>query len=172
MAEPFLGEIRLFSFGFAPSYWATCDGQVMNISQNSALYALLGTTFGGNGTTTFNLPDLRGRTSIHKSPNYTQGAAGGQEYVALASTSQLPAHIHALQVNNIAGSTNTPQGDVLAAVGTSGNLAYAAAKAAPSATMAAGTLSPAGGSAGHNNMQPTLTVNYCIALAGIWPSRD
>lgn len=172
MAEPFLGEIRLFSFGFAPSHWATCDGQAMNIAQNQALFALLGTTFGGNGTTTFNLPDLRGRTTMHKSPDYAQGTAGGQENVSLASTSQLPGHNHALQVNNGAGTANTPQGDVLAAVGTSGNLAYATAKATPTATMAAGTLSPAGGSVGHNNMQPTLTINYCIALAGIWPSRD
>lgn len=172
MAEPFLGEIRLFSFNFPPSRWATCDGQVMNIAQNQALYALLGTTFGGNGTTTFNLPDLRGRTVIHINPNYTQGMPGGAETVALASASQLPAHTHALQVNSGAGTTNTPQGDVLAAVNTSGKLAFAATRATPPANLAAGTLSPAGGSAGHNNMQPTLTINYCIALSGVWPARD
>lgn len=171
MSEPFIGEIRLFSFGFAPTGWATCDGQTMNIVQNTALFSLLGTTFGGNGTTTFCLPDFRGRSVIHRSADYHQGTAGGKEAVALAATSQLPAHTHALTANSGAGNTNIPASDVLAAVGDPGKLPYAATKATPPTAMAAGVLSPAGGSSVHNNMQPSLTINYCIALTGYYPIR-
>lgn len=173
MAEPFIGEIRLFSFGFAPAYWATCDGQTLNISQNQALYALLGTTYGGNGTTTFNLPDLRGRTILHPDgTTYREGVKGGSEAVALNATSQLPAHTHGICANSDDGSTNVPTGNVLADVKETSKFAYAASKASPAATLAAGSIAPAGGSAGHNNMQPSLTLNYCIALTGIWPSRS
>ncbi len=171
MSEPYIGEIRLFSFGFAPTGWATCDGQTLNIAQNTALFSLLGTTFGGNGTTTFNLPDFRGRAIIHRSVGYPQGTAGGKETIALAAASQLPAHAHALTANSGAGNTNVPANDVLAAVGSDGKSVYAATKATPPAALAAGALSPAGGSAAHNNMQPSLTINYCIALTGYYPMR-
>jgi microcystin-dependent protein len=172
MAEPFLGEIRMFSFNFAPAYWATCDGQSMQVNQNSALYSLLGQTYGGNGSTIFNLPDLRGRTALHRSATYLEGAAGGSETAALTATSQLPPHTHALTANSAAGGFNAPQGNVLAAVQDTTKFAYAAAKASPAATLAAGTLGMTGASAGHNNLQPSLTINYCIALSGYYPSRS
>lgn len=172
MAEPFLGEIRLFGFNFAPSGWATCDGQIMQIAQNQALYALLGTTYGGNGTTTFNLPDFRGRTLLHASATYGEGKAGGAETVALAATSELPGHSHTLMACSGPGGVNTPLGNVPAAVSDQTKFAYATAKATPPVNLAAGTLSPTGGSAGHNNVQPSLTVNFCIALMGLWPSRN
>lgn len=171
MAEPFIGEIRLFGFGFAPANWATCDGQLLNIVQNQALYALIGTTYGGNGSTNFNLPDLRGRTVLHRSttdPTYLEGAKGGTETVTLTAASQLPAHTHALNANSAAGSTNVPQGNVPAAVATANQSAYATAKASPATVLP--SLSSTGGAA-HNNTQPSLTVNYCIALMGYFPSR-
>lgn len=172
MAEPFIGEIRLFGFNYAPQGWSTCDGQTLSISQNNALFALIGTTYGGNGTTNFMLPDFRGRTLLHANGTYLEGKPGGTETVALTATSQLPAHNHALMASSLPGGTNLPQGDVLAAVADTGKSTYAAAKATPAATMAPGALSPAGGSAGHNNMQPSLTINFCIALTGLWPSRS
>jgi microcystin-dependent protein len=172
MAEPFIGEIRLFGFNFAPQWWATCDGQLLNINQNQALYSLIGTTYGGNGTTNFNLPDFRGRTMLHANATYGEGKAGGAETVALAATSELPAHSHALMAGSDPGSFNTPQGNVPAAVAETTKFAYATAKATPPVNLAGGTLSPAGGSAGHNNVQPSLTVNFCIALMGIYPSRN
>lgn len=174
MAEPFIGEIRLFGFNFAPQGWATCDGQLLNINQNQALYSLIGTTYGGNGTTNFNLPDFRGRTMLHASATYGEGKGGGAETVALAATSQLPAHSHTLFANANPGASNIPQGNILAATQSPDNTksAYATAKATPPVNLAAGTLSSAGGSAGHNNVQPSLTVNFCIALTGIYPSRN
>lgn len=172
MAEPFIGEIRLFGFNYAPQGWATCDGQLLNIAQNQALYSLLGTTYGGNGTTNFNLPDFRGRTLLHASASYREGQPGGSETVVLSATSQLPAHSHALLANANPGTSNVPQGNVPADVAVAGSFAYATAKATPAATMAAGSLSSNGGSGGHNNVQPSLTINYCIALTGIWPSRN
>jgi microcystin-dependent protein len=172
MAEPFIGEIRLFGINYAPQGWATCDGQLLNITQNQALYSLIGTTYGGNGTTNFNLPDFRGRTLLHANATYLEGKPGGAETVALTATSQLPAHNHALLANSTPGNSNVPQGNVLAAVAETTNFAYATTKASPAATMAAGALSPAGGSGAHNNVQPSLTINFCIALTGIWPSRN
>lgn len=173
MGDPYLGEIRLFSFNFAPKGWSTCDGQALPIAQNQALYALLGTTYGATSTT-FNLPDFRGRTMIHRSSVYIEGQAGGAETVALTTASQLPAHIHVLAANNTAGSTNTPAGTVLSAVQDTTNtkFAYATAKASPAATLAPGSLTTTGASQGHNNMQPSLVINYCIALAGVFPSRN
>lgn len=172
MAESYLGEIRLFSFGFAPNGWATCDGQTLNISQNNALYALLGTIYGGDGVTNFKLPDLRGRTMLHTSPSYVEGVKGGAEAVALAATSQLPQHTHALAANSSSAGLNSPKNNVPAAVQDTTKFAYATAKASPAATLAAGSLSPSGGSAPHSNMQPSLVINYCIALTGIFPPRS
>jgi len=172
MAEPFIGEIRLFGFNFAPQGWATCDGQLLNISQNQALYALLGTTYGGNGTSNFNLPDFRGRTLLHANATYGEGKAGGTETVALAATSELPAHSHTLFANAAPGTSNLPQGNILAATQSPDNTKSAYATAKVTTNLAGGTLSPTGGSAGHNNMQPSLTVNFCIALTGLWPPRN
>lgn len=172
MAEPFIGEIRLFGFNFAPAGWSTCDGQLLNINQNQALYTLLGTTYGGNGTTNFNLPDLRGRTILHRSttnPTYLEGAKGGTETVTLTAASQLPAHTHTLYANSNAGSTNVPTNTAPAAVATANQFAYATAKASPATVLP--SLTSTGGAA-HNNLQPSLTLNFCIALTGYYPSRN
>jgi microcystin-dependent protein len=169
--DPFVGEIRLFSFSFAPKGWSTCDGQSLAIYQNQALYALIGTTYGGSGSN-FNLPDLRGRTMLHRSivpPVYQEGVAGGTETVALTGTSQLPAHTHGLTANSGAGTTNVPRNNVPAAVADATKFAYATVKASPATYLPA--LSSTGG-ASHNNMQPSLTLNYCIALSGIFPARQ
>ena len=175
MAESFIGEVRLFSFGFAPRGWATCDGQTLSISQQSALFSLLGTIYGGDGVRTFNLPDLRGRTMLHRGSANLQGAAGGAEGVALRD--QIPSHTHALMANSTPGSTNNPAGAVLAAVAdtpttvSTTNFAYATTKVADT-YLKPDTLAKAGASAPHNNMQPSLAINYCIALTGLYPSRD
>lgn len=174
MAEPYIGEIRLFSFGYAPQGWATCDGQTLKIVQNQALYALLGTTYGGDGATTFKLPDLRGRTALHRSATFQEGKPGGTETIALTTTAQLPAHTHALTAIAVAGSSNVPQGNLLATVqDVSGTkFAYATAKANPATTLAPGSLTSAGASGSHNNVQPSLAINYCIALTGYFPPRS
>jgi len=173
MSEPFIGEIRMFGFGFAPQYWATCDGQVMNIQQNQALFALLGTMYGGNGTTTFQLPDLRGRVVIGRNNDYPEGHAGGAEAVAMTALSQLPQHTHLLNINSTAGGTNIPSETVPAAVNDSTNtkFSYATEKAAGK-NLAGNSVASTGAGAGHENMQPSLVINYCIALSGIWPSRQ
>lgn len=168
MAEPFLSEIRMFSFGFAPTGWATCDGQTLQISQNQALYALIGIIYGGNGSTTFNLPDLRGRTPIHFSASYGEGSKGGSEGVVLNS-STMPAHTHTLEAGTVTATASTVANNILA------TLAAGKADFAPAANltaMNAGAISTAGSSTPHNNMQPSLVINFCIALQGIFPSRD
>jgi len=174
MAEAFIGEIRFFSFNYAPNGWATCDGQTLPINQNQALFALIGTIYGGDGISNFKLPDFRGRVMTHRNlsdPNFQEGQPGGNEGVALTSTAQLPQHSHALLANSAAGTVNTPQGNVPAAVATSGSFAYSATKAPPN-ILAPGSLAPAGGSVPHNNMQPSLVINYCIALTGYFPPRS
>jgi microcystin-dependent protein len=173
MAEPFLGEIRLLAFDFAPRNWTTCDGQTLSIVQNQALFALLGTTYGGNGTSNFNLPDLQGRTVMHRSttpPIYDLGEAGGSETVVLNATTQLPAHTHMLAANSGSGSGNNPTNTVLAAVADTTKFAYATSKT--SSVLAAGSVATAGISAGHDNMQPSLAINFCLALTGYFPSRS
>lgn len=168
MAEAFLSEIRMFSFGFAPKGWATCDGQTMQISQNQALYSLLGTMFGGNGTTTFNLPDLRGRTPIHFSSGHSEGSKSGQENVVL-TTQQIPGHTHSLESSAPLAQSNTPENNV-AALLPSGQANYA-----PSANLVAmngSSIAMAGSSNAHSNTQPSLVTNFCIALQGIYPSRN
>ena len=172
MAEPFLGEIRLLAFDFAPRNWTTCDGQTLSIVQNQALFALLGTTYGGNGTSNFNLPDLRGRTALHRSttaPVIELGKPGGLETVVL-NTTQLPAHTHTLSANSGSGNTNNPTGTVLAAVADTTKFAYATSKT--SSVLAAASVATAGTSTGHDNMQPSLAINFCMALVGIFPSRS
>ncbi|WP_413174276.1 phage tail protein [Anabaena azotica] len=171
MSEPFIAEIRMFAGNFAPRGWAFCNGQILSISQNTALFALIGTTYGGNGQTTFALPDLRGRTPIHagQGPGLTPrtlGEAGGTEAVTLIS-SQIPAHNHSLLAVSTAATSGDPGQNLLAQ---SRGSVYAAGS--PSATMNPAAIGIAGGSQPHNNMQPFLTVNYIIALEGIFPSRD
>ena len=172
MGTPFMSEIRIFSFIFAPKGWAQCNGQLLPINQNQALFSLLGTTYGGNGQTTFALPDLRGRTPFHVGAGFTQGQAGGSEAVTL-NIQQLPAHVHSIQGNsavvgaNANASTATPTGNFWA---NQGKNVYATGN--PNAAMAPGTVTNVGGSQPHNNLQPFLTLNFCIALIGAFPSRN
>lgn len=167
MAEPFLSEIRMFGFGFAPTGWATCDGQTLQISQNNALYALIGIMYGGNGSTNFNLPDMRGRTPIHFNSTYTEGSKSGSENITL-TTQQIPAHTHNLQGSTGGPSTNAPGTMVFATLPTDKFVYGTAANLTP---LNASSVSTVGGT-GHNNMQPSLVINFCIALTGIFPSRS
>ena len=166
MAEPFLSEIRLFSFGFAPKGWALCNGQVLPINQNQALFALLGTTFGGNGQVTFALPNLQGSTPIHFGNGHTLGEKGGAQATTL-SVSQLPAHTHVARATSAEGDTPVPTNNFLA---DSPSQLYAAAFRQTS--LHPSSLSSVGGGQSHLNMQPFLTLNCCIALQGIFPSRN
>lgn len=166
MAEPFLSEIRIMSFVFAPKGWALCNGQELPINQNQALFALLGTTFGGNGQTTFALPDLRGRTPIHVGSGHTLGERGGEQAHTL-SISELPAHTHVLSGSSNNGTEVIPSGNLLAKE--SGFLYHSPDNLT---AMSSNSVTNTGGSQAHQNMQPFLTLNFCIALQGIFPSRN
>ena len=168
MAEPFLSEIRLMSFGFPPRGWAFCDGQLLPINQNQALFALLGTTFGGNGTTNFALPYLRGRTPIHVGSGHTLGERAGEQSHTL-TTAELPTHTHLWGANSAPATTNMPDSTTVLAQSVGDN-----AWAAPTnlTTMAANSNLNVGGSQAHQNMQPYLTLNFSIALQGIFPSPN
>lgn len=165
MSEPFLGEIKLISFNFPPRGWAFCNGQLLPISQNQALFSLLGTTYGGDGRTTFALPNLQGRTPIHEGNSHVLGEEGGQTTCTLLSN-QMPAHIHLLQASLSSGNNEQPEGCLLAAISIyqrpDGN----------ATTMSAAALSFRGGGQPHPNMQPFLALNFVIALQGIYPSRN
>lgn len=176
--DPFLGEVRTFPWNFAPKGWAVCNGALLPINQNQALFSLLGTFYGGNGTTTFGLPDLQGRAPIHVGSNagqsYAIGQKAGTETVPLASTS-LPAHIHAMDAVSAAGNVPGPTGHLPAtagaiAGGTTINIYVQAGGA--TVALAADTVSNSGNGAAHNNVQPSLVLNFCIALQGIFPSRN
>ena len=163
MAEPFLSEIRVMSFVFAPKGWALCNGQLLPINQNQALFSLLGTTFGGDGRVNFALPDLRGRTPIHVGSGHTLGERGGEPSHTL-SIAELPTHTHVFNASQANADVPTPGNSVF---GTSNNM-----YAAPSNLTAlnAGMITNTGGSQAHLNMQPFLTLSFCIALQGIFPS--
>ena len=166
MAEPFLGEIRLMSFGFAPKGWAMCNGQLLPINQNQALFALLGTTYGGNGQTTFALPNLRGKVPIHTGQGHTLGESSGSTSVTVNQT-QLPQHLHSVQATNVdANRSSAPNGNFLGPV----NNLYASA--ANLTTLQPTSMTNVGGSQAHNNMMPYLVLNFCIALQGIFPSQN
>ena len=172
MSEPFLGEIRMFGFGFAPQGWAQCNGQLLPISQNTALFSLLGTTYGGDGTTTFALPDMQSRVPVCQGQgpglsSYTEGQAGGAETVTLAAT-QMPGHTHPVKASSGAAGSDQPEGRALAR---SASHIYTA-KPDTSTVMNADMLGDAGGSQPHGNIQPYLAVNFCIALTGIFPARN
>jgi len=166
MAEPFLSEIRIMSFNFAPKGWAMCNGQFMPINQNQALFSLLGTTFGGNGQTTFALPDLKTRTPIHVGSGHTLGEKGGEQAHTL-TLSEMPAHTHVLSGTSTAGNAILPTGNLLARSVTQIYIAPQNLVA-----MNPATISNVGGSQAHTNMQPYLTLNFCIALQGIFPSPN
>lgn len=180
MGDWFLGEIRAFPMSWAPDGWALCNGAQLQIQQNAALYALLGTTFGGNGSTTFNLPDLRGRTLTGTSlsdPAYQRGMAGGTETVSLL-TSQIPPHNHSINMISQPGTFPVPTGNFLSSAGTSAAVPTAPNLFATPTTTSSMiplnplTLSNTGAGTGHNNMQPSLVVNYCIAILGLFPPRN
>lgn len=165
MAEPFLSEIRIMSFVFPPKGWALCNGQLLPINQNQALFSLLGTTFGGDGRVNFALPDLRARTPIHVGSGHTLGERGGEQAHTL-SIAEAPTHTHVLNASSNDATTDTPAAtDVLARAGLD---LYR-----PPTTLAAmdpGIVANSGGSQAHLNMQPFLTLSFCIALQGIFPS--
>ena len=171
MSQPFLSEIKIFSFGFNPRSWAMCNGQFLPINQNQALFSLLGTTYGGNGQTTFALPDLRGRVPLHEGGGFTLGQAGGQTAHTLTQ-SELPSHIHIMSCSDASGDTVPPataaQHNIWAQ--TTQN-PYAAVPPNPNTAMNPGSIGPTGGSQPHSNMAPYLVLNFCIALTGIFPSQ-
>ena len=171
MADPFVAEIRIFPFNFAPKGWAWCDGQLMPLSQNTALFSLLGTVYGGDGKSNFALPDLQGRAPMHPGQGpglslHDLGETGGSETVSLLE-SEIPAHTHVLKASLLPADSPNPTGALTAAPG-SDNL-YAAA--ANLVAMAPQSLAPAGGDQPHNNMMPYLTFYFCIALQGVFPPR-
>jgi microcystin-dependent protein len=167
MAEPFLSEIRIMSFGFPPKGWATCDGQLLPINQNQALFSLLGTTYGGDGRVNFGLPNPQGRAAMHMGSGHTLGERGGEQAHTL-SISEIPTHTHTAQATTATATTNNPTSSVMLAKSTAANL-YAAASNL--VAMAPNELANVGGSQAHLNMQPFLVLNFSIALQGIFPSQ-
>lgn len=173
MSVPFVAEIRLFSFNFAPKGWAFCNGALLAIVQNQALFALIGTYYGGNGTSTFALPDLRSRVPLHMgtSPggSYTIGQSSGTENVTLLTT-QIPAHNHLAETVATPGTAKSPIGNLLAQTNPNTTFRYGP-DAANIVTLNPASIQPAGGNNPHTNIQPYLAMNYCIALSGLFPSR-
>lgn len=171
MAEPFLAEVRIVGFNFAPRGWAFCSGQILPINQNQALYSLLGTTYGGDGRTNFALPDLRGRVPIHVGRSdggvdYREGQKSGAETHTL-NAAEMPNHTHVVRASDATASADSPTGRVLAQPG----LAMYGDPSSPAA-MGAGTIANTGGGQAHDNMMPYLALNFCIALQGLFPSRS
>ena len=171
MSEPFVGEIRMFAGNFAPRGWAFCDGQLLAVSQNDALFSLLGTIYGGDGRTTFGLPDLRGRIPLHAGhgPGLSErrlGAKGGEEKVTL-TVNQLPSHGHAINASTTAANANNPSG---ALIGDSPSIDVFS-ESSPNTPLASSAITSVGGSRSHTNLMPFLCVHFIIALVGIYPSR-
>lgn len=166
MSNPYLAELRVFSFGFAPKGWALCNGQLLAINQNQALFALLGTTYGGNGTTTFALPNLQGRVPMHSSASFVLGQPGGEAAHTL-SIAEVPTHTHGVNASSAGATTTVLTGNVWATT-TTGQYASGAA----TTSMASAAVATAGSSQPHENRPPLLGLNICIALAGIFPSRS
>lgn len=173
MSEPFLAEVRIVGFNFAPRGWAFCDGQILPINQNQSLYSLLGTTYGGDGRTSFALPDLRGRTPIHVGrsdggpTDHREGQKSGEETHTL-SINEMPQHTHTLQASSADANIDTSAGHLLARsvdVEPYRDLTN-------QVNMAAGAVASVGGGQAHNNMMPYLALNFCIALQGLFPSRN
>ena len=172
MSEPFLAEVRMVGFNFAPRGWAFCDGQILPINQNQSLYSLLGTTYGGDGRTSFALPDLRGRTPIHVGrsnggADHTLGQKSGEETHTLYAN-EMPQHTHVLNATDtVAAQSDDPTGHLIAS---SSLPVYGAFRNA--VNMNSGSVTSVGGGQAHDNMQPYLAVNFCIALQGLFPSRN
>jgi microcystin-dependent protein len=166
MAEPFIGELRLMSFTFPPKGWALCNGATLAINQNQALFSLLGTRYGGNGQTTFMLPDLRGRVPVHAGNGWNPGTSTGEEAHVL-NVNELPTHTHTVQMSSADADTAVPTGSVLAA--TNNGYAPAGQDRTP---LVAETVTAIGGGQAHDNRPPFLTLSWCIATIGIFPSRN
>lgn len=167
MAEPFLSEIRIMSFGFPPKGWALCDGQLLPINQNQGLFSLLGTTYGGDGRVNFGLPNLQGRVPIHMGSSHTLGERGGEQGHTL-SISEIPTHTHTYSATSVTATTNNPTNALMLAQSTASNLYGPATNLV---AMAPAALANVGGSQAHINMQPFLVLNFSIALQGIFPSQ-
>lgn len=172
MSSPFVAEIRIFGFGFAPRGWAQCNGQLLPISQNTALFSLLGTYYGGNGSSTFGLPNLQGSAPMFwgQGPGlslHDLGETGGSDTVTLLE-SEIPAHSHGTSVSASDGNNQSPVGEKLA---TGIGVGQYASANGPLTQLSPNTLTPAGGDQPHNNMMPYLTLNFCIALQGVFPPR-
>jgi microcystin-dependent protein len=172
MADPFVAEIRIFPFNFAPKGWAWCDGQLLPLSQNTALFSLLGTTYGGNGKSNFALPDLQGRAPMHPGQGpglslHDLGETGGSETVSLLE-SEIPSHSHGYQISGQVALANSPPGQFF---GVGAGINLYATQATNLTQMNDSSLTPAGGDQPHNNMQPYLTFYFCIALQGVFPPR-
>lgn len=169
MSEPFLAEVRIVGFNFAPRGWAFCDGQILPINQNQSLYSLLGTTYGGDGRTSFALPDLRGRTPIHVGEGHREGQKSGEETHTL-SGNEMPQHNHVVFATSVDANTPNPTtSTVLASVPTR---IYAEFNNASAVSLHSGTITNVGGGQAHENMQPYIALNFCIALQGLFPSRN
>jgi microcystin-dependent protein len=173
MSDPFVAEIRIFGFNFAPTGWAQCNGQLLPLSQNTALFSLLGTTYGGDGKSTFALPNLEGNAPMHagQGQGLTErflGEQGGVDFVTLL-VSEMPLHNHNILANAAPATFNAPASDRALSRSSGGN-AYKAS-VSPDSQMAFQGLTPTGGSLPHNNIQPSLTLNICIALQGVFPAR-
>ncbi len=163
MANPFLGEIKIMAFNFAPRGWALCNGQLLQISQNAALFSLLGTTYGGDGSTTFALPNLQGRVPLHAGAGLVQGQAGG-EFAHTLSLSEIPGHSHPVLASSDSADQAMPAGNYFAVEAAN---AYAAT---PDSNMAPQAVTSTGGNQPHDNMSPYLVLNFCIALQGTFPT--
>jgi microcystin-dependent protein len=167
MSEPFLAEIRLVSFNFPPKGWALCNGQLLPINQNQALFSVLGTTYGGDGRTTFALPNLQGRVPLQTGGGFALGQSGG-EAAHVLTVGEIPAHSHTAAAASEAGSAQSPQGNFWAAVGPF----EAFSDAPPDTTLNPGAIATTGANQAHDNMPPFLVLNFVIALQGIFPSRN
>ena len=170
MSSPFVGEIRMFGGNFAPAGWAFCNGQSLPISENEVLFQLIGTTYGGDGEETFNLPNLQGRVPIHQGPGFQIGESGGVRSVTLTSQ-QMPTHGHVLQGSTATASGTNPQNSVFAHLPDAG-VQSAYGSTAPFGAIDSSSVSPVGGSQPHDNMQPYLAVNFIISLYGIFPQQN
>jgi microcystin-dependent protein len=168
MAEPFMSEIKIMSFNFPPKGWALCNGQLLPINQNQALFSLLGTTYGGNGQTNFALPNLQGRTPVHRGNGHTLGETGGQESHTL-TPSEMPTHTHTMNASSSPG--NDVGSGAPLVLASPLNQTYRSGTGSLQ-SLAAGTVTNTGGSQPHENMQPYLTLSFCIALQGIFPSQN